>query len=281
MYNNRREYYKRIAMETMNIIEKGYYNYRSNKRVEIRQLVDSAVSGTELIINVKNKEQDRIKESRDNTPNIIVISGSTIDTIIGLGEIGAKSNMIALNFASAKNPGGGFQTGANAQEESIARASALYPCLIKNMGFYEYHRKQGNPLYSDRMIYSPNVPIFRDGDGNLLLSPILCSFITSPAVNAKVARERGVKEIDIKKAMRNRIKKVIELAYSKNPDTIILGAFGCGVFGNKPEEVAKIFKEELESISSQIKEIKPVNIIFAIYDKDGIIINNFKREFNI
>ncbi|HBR75644.1 MAG TPA: TIGR02452 family protein, partial [Cyanobacteria bacterium UBA11159] len=34
-----------------------------------------------------------------------------------------------LNFASAKNPGGGFLRGTQAQEESLARSSALYKSL--------------------------------------------------------------------------------------------------------------------------------------------------------
>ena len=161
------------------------------------------------------------------------------------------------------------------------RASALYPCISAQFTMYEYNRNENTPLYSDIMIYSPDVPIFRDDSGSLLVHPIVSSFITAPAVNNKIAKDRGILDSDIRYAMKNRVRKILELAYSKNPEAIILGAFGCGVFGNKPENVAKIFREELEYINLQVRKPTHIAIIFAIYDKDGSIINDFKREFNV
>ena len=82
------------------------------------------------------------------------------------GEGGER--VLALNFASAKNAGGGFINGAKAQEEDLARASALYPCLIGQRGYYEANRRCGSMIYTDHLIYSPDVPFFRD-DGWALL----------------------------------------------------------------------------------------------------------------
>src|SRR3569833_1943090 len=64
----------------------------------------------------------------------------------------------ARALASAKHPGGGFRTGAQAQEEDIARASALYSCLTAVPQFYTLHRSRPDTLYSDSVIYSPHVP---------------------------------------------------------------------------------------------------------------------------
>jgi uncharacterized protein (TIGR02452 family) len=75
---------------------------------------------------------------------------------------------LVLNFASAKNPGGGFLNGARAQEESLARSSALYPCLRKS-GMYDHHRASGDCLYTDWMIVSPEVPVYRDDETGALL----------------------------------------------------------------------------------------------------------------
>jgi uncharacterized protein (TIGR02452 family) len=70
-----------------------------------------------------------------------------------------------LNFASARNPGGGFLNGAQAQEEALCRASALYTCLLQARGFYDHHRAHRDPFYTDRVIHSPAVPVFRDDKG--------------------------------------------------------------------------------------------------------------------
>ena len=80
----------------------------------------------------------------------------------------ANQKVALLNFASGTHPGGGVLTGSNAQEESICRASTLYKCLNDETGniyefFYGYHKTLGN-IYSDRIIYSPNILVFKDSN---------------------------------------------------------------------------------------------------------------------
>ena len=86
---------------------------------------------------------------------------------------------VALNVALAKHPGGGFLTGARAQEESLARSSALFACLDGNP-MYDFHRARQDPMYSDYALYSPDVPVIRADDGTLLDDPYMCSFVTCP-----------------------------------------------------------------------------------------------------
>lgn len=286
MYLDRKNYYKNIAKETLDIIKKGYYINNDNEKIIIKHLIDRAIEKTELILDNNDYSKIEVYKSDGNSnenrgkeynKNIQIINNSTIDTIIQIRKEGIGGNIIALNFASAKNPGGGFKNGTNAQEESIVRSSALYPCLIKNYkGFYDYHYKQNTPLYSDRMIYSPDVPIFRDNDGNLLNKPLFCSFITSPAVNAKVALEKGFTYEMINKTMQKRIGKILDLAINKEPKVLILGAFGCGVFKNNPNDISKIFAIEIKKRQNQISNFK---IIFAIYDTHGKIIKPFYNVF--
>jgi uncharacterized protein (TIGR02452 family) len=88
-----------------------------------------------------------------------------------------------LVFASAKDPGGGFLSGAQAQEESIGRSSALYSCQTAAGEFHAFHRRQGDLRYSDRVIYSPGIPVFRTDDGALLEEPYTVSFLTAAAPN--------------------------------------------------------------------------------------------------
>ncbi|WP_259391506.1 TIGR02452 family protein [Paenibacillus sp. 1011MAR3C5] len=97
-----------------------------------------------------------------------------------------EEEICCLNFASAKHPGGGFLTGARAQEESLARASGLYPTIVQMKEMYSHNAWQRICLYSDYIIYSPKVPVFRDDSGVLLDKAYPVSIITSPAVNAGV-----------------------------------------------------------------------------------------------
>lgn len=271
---SKREYFKNIANGTLGVINSGYYVNELKEKVNISSLVSDAVEGTELISEFRDMESYDTSNASFDKLKPVVVNNTTINTIIELRNSGISGNIVALNFASARNPGGGFETGANAQEESIARASALYPCLVKCSRFYEFHRRQGSPLYSNKMIYSPNVPIFRDDSGKFLNAPVLCSFITSPAVNANVARARGISESIINETMNIRIKNILNLALSKNSSAIVLGAFGCGVFGNNPKEVSHMFASQLKENmkSSNIK------IIFAIYDRNMTMIDAFRKE---
>jgi uncharacterized protein (TIGR02452 family) len=53
----------------------------------------------------------------------------------------------------------------------------MYACQNAAPGFYDFHRQHPDPRYSDRVIYAPAVPVFRDDDGALLAQPYLVSFL--------------------------------------------------------------------------------------------------------
>jgi len=115
-------------------------------------------------------------------------------------------------------------------------------------------------LIYDISIYSENVPVIRDDSGKLLETPVLCSFITSPAVNRTFAKFL-FSDKSITKKMTSRITKIISLALSENTDILVLGAFGCGVFGNKRKTVFRIFEDVVNSfVPDNIK------VIFAVPD---------------
>ena len=139
-----------------------------------------------------------------------------------------------------------FGDGAQAQEESLARSSGLYPSLLQGQPYYHYHRSHRNLLYSDHMIYSPRCPVFRSDDGALLEQPYLVDFITSPAPNAGALRRNTPRlAVKLEAVLRERAAKVLALAIHQRCDMLVLGAWGCGVFRNDPAMVSEVFLELL------------------------------------
>ena len=117
-----------------------------------------------------------------------------------------------------------------------------------------------DPLYSDYAIYSPAVPVFRDDEGLLLEQPYTVAIITSPAVNA--AKLDIARHAEIGPAMWQRILKVLAIGILHGHDSIILGAWGCGAFGNDPNEIAALFERALrENFTGAYRRV-----VFAILD---------------
>jgi uncharacterized protein (TIGR02452 family) len=181
-----------------------------------------------------------------------------------------------LNFASATNPGGGFLGGARAQEEYLARSSGLYAC-IRDSAMYAFHRSRSDPLYTNYAIYSPDVPVFRADDGSLLDDPYTVGIITCPAVNAYRVDVKRKNEIG--PTMWLRILKVLSIGVKHAHDSIVLGAWGCGAFGNDGREIAELFYRTLE------RNFKGVygQVVFAIVDwsRDRKFIGPFQEAFKL
>ena len=198
-----------------------------------------------------------------------------------------KSNQVALlNFASAKNPGGGFMNGRETQEEKLAVCSGLFYCIgnDKCLPFYTTHGSkreastatpeilamiaQNTPkkkpkqafygAYTDTIIYSPQVPVIRLDNGRLLEEYFVVDIITCAAVNKVVSK---VSDHIVKDAMRSRIAHILAAAKKEGATQLILGAFGCGVFKNDPVIIAGLFKELL---STQFKGCFQ-RVVFALF----------------
>lgn len=178
-----------------------------------------------------------------------------------------------LNFASATNPGGGVEKGASAQEECLCRVSTLYPCLANQemrSCFYTPHRKDGNTLHNDDVIYTPDVLVIKDDDYNLLPTPFKVDVITCAAPNL---RERPSNQYNTGDRIRvqisddellalheKRAKKIFAAAVANDVDALILGAFGCGAFKNNPCIVAQAYKNVLPLFVNYFQTIE-----FAVY----------------
>ncbi|MFD8596864.1 TIGR02452 family protein [Kitasatospora sp. NPDC059646] len=179
-----------------------------------------------------------------------------------LVEDGGKS-VAVLNFASARNPGGGYLRGAKAQEEDVCRTALLYRCLLEAPDYYEAHRASTDLHYSHRVIWSPGVPVIRDGRGELLARPHRVGFLTSPAPNAgQLALRSPGKPLDLRPVLAERAARVLAVAARHEVRELVLGAWGCGVFRNDPVEVADAFGQALDAWGAAFDRV-----VFGVWDR--------------
>jgi len=265
-----------LAHETLEIIERGDYVAPSGKNVRIKGALFCAAAGSKLY-----RPDDFPAPLQPAGAAGAVIAEVTGETTLAAARRLAGSDVVALNFASAKNPGGGFLNGAEAQEESLARSSGLYACLTANREMYEYNRQLRTGLYSDHMIYAPRIPVFRDDQGALLENPYLVSIITAPAVNAGVVMRGGSGEHElIRPIMQTRLANLLWVAHQHNHRAIILGAWGCGVFRNDPAMIAELFAEALGPQGRYRAWFD--HIVYAVYDRSEghFTLGAFQRQLS-
>lgn len=181
-------------------------------------------------------------------------------TTIGSILAHRDSDVLALNFANANVPGGGYIIGAKAQEEDICRASGLYYTIRDISEYYDANRFTDVKGYTHGMILSSNVAVVRDDKYAVLDEPVYCSFITSPAVNRYACMLSHSKENAV---MEERIRRIIALAVRCSPDVLILGKYGCGAFGNNWDEVAPMFESAINDLTGGTS----MEIVFAMPSK--------------
>lgn len=254
-----------VANETVRIASDGHYTLPSGERVSIAQAVAKAVSGTKLYRPDDYAGLTLPAEARRAEKTFIEVTGeTTAEAARRLVEEDGFAHVAALNFASAKNPGGGFLRGAKAQEEDLARCSALYACLVTQRGYYDENRACASMLYTDHLIYSPDVPFFRDERLELLPKPFVVSVITSPAPNAgeELQRDAGAGP-RVRTTLARRAEQVLRVCARHGHRALVLGAWGCGVFKNDPCVVAEVFAK---CLSGPPFERAFERVVFAVYD---------------
>lgn len=190
------------------------------------------------------------------SPRIDVVNKDTVSALFDIDE----GRTVVLNFASYKNPGGGFLKGSSAQEESLCHDSVLYEILSDPdlSSYYEFNKTRLNSsLYTNRALYSPDVLFERNGVA------VFADVLTCAAPNryAFLNYAHGVSESLNMAALDSRIKFVCDVIKRHDVDTAILGAFGCGVFAQDPKVVALLFKKEFARTD--------INTVYAVIDKGG------------
>lgn len=261
-----------IALAAVEIMNDGRYTNLLGETVDIADDLRRAVAGT--VSYPPGASLPRFAPGTAAT-RFEVTNETTLAVAERLARAGVRA--VALNFASAKHPGGGFLRGAQAQEESLCRTSGLYAC-INGDPMYASHAGKPSGFYTDHAIYSPGVPVFFTDAGNPLPQPYPCSFITAAAVNAGVFLSLpNASRAKVRDEMGRRIEKVLAIAAGHGHEAVVLGAWGCGVFKNDPEEVAGLFRSALDGpFRGAFRQA-----VFAVLDwsEDRHFIGPFDRRF--
>ncbi len=242
----------KMAEETVDILEHGYYTLPSGEMVNIEAPLHESVEATHYYSPDKLAELlETLSHNEESLSETVfeVVNETTLSGAKRLYDSEDCTSVGVLNFASAKHPGGGFLGGSLAQEESLAYASGLYVSQERQEAYYSYHKKRNrSALYSDRIIYTPNSPVFRDDEHALLEEPYSLNFISAPAPNAGSIIKNEPENVEkIEPTLKERLFKVLAVALDNRCDALVLGAWGCGVFQNNPDMVVTAFKEAFES----------------------------------
>lgn len=268
-----------VGRDTVEIVARGTYVAPSGAVVSIADQVERAKAGT---VRYTPEQVARLSDVIGLfATRVDVTHETTARATQRLAERGTVAGRVAcLNFASAKNPGGGFLGGAKAQEEDLARRSALYACQLTQKQHYDLNRACGSTLYTDSLIWSPAVPFFRDDRLELVEEPWLAGVVTSPAPNAGAeAKKLGadVAQPAVRATLARRAGHVLAALAHHKQDVIVLGAWGCGVFRNDPVFVADVFAELL---ATRFRGAF-AHVVFAVYDSsaDRATLRAFEERF--
>ena len=221
----------------------GFYINEKNKKVSLEPALHKS------LVNTRAYPPDYVYnfDTKKNLPPVTrkgiisIHNEATTNACYRLVVKEGRAHVCALNFANAFGPGGGFNGGSRAQEETICRSSGLYWSLIQKMEFYQYHRELGSNKASDYIIFSPEVPTWKINRYTTLDKPFNVSYITSAATHLHY--EDDVEEV--RKIHDQRIRKIVMCCIENGVLNPIFGAFGCGAFHNNPVHIAESFRKAL------------------------------------
>lgn len=257
---------KGIAKDTLRISDTGRY-VSGGVTVDIAAAQRAAVLHTRVFTPSMCADLRAQQEGASVRP-LPRITVSNEKTQVAARRLSAGARVALLDFASAKNVAGGFINGAKAQEEDLARCSGLYRCLETARVYYDANRACNTMLYTDHVVVAPHVPFFRVDGRKLLQTPYFATVLTAPAPNAgqhrRKSEDTAVAEAEIAATLMRRARNVVAIAATLPIETLILGAWGCGVFMNDPSAVAEAFYTVLvdEGAGHAFKHVH-----FAVYER--------------
>ena len=246
---------KQVFAETVEIVEGGGYETKTGVIVELPN--DKAMrEGTVLY---QHELPIAGETGYEGKTSIKVLEQDCI--VVAKGMLERGYNPAVLNLASSWSPGGGVVQGSRAQEESIFRRTNLYRSLYQfaHGGKPDMFATKPEPIdlkktphYKEHLdyhfggIYTPGATVFRASNFELFQKPFQMSFITVAAIKEPVLTPTGHLTDADKDQTRDKIRTILRIGLKHGHDCLVLGALGCGAYGNPPADVARLFHEVIE-----------------------------------
>ena len=242
--NMSREHLKAVYHDTQDLCRSNKSSLRLDKTIKL------TLTSKELVNTSKFKP-------RFAKTHVSVVSkkttGATIDLFKSIPrEQRKKRKFLVLNMASKKHFGGGARNGARAQEEDLFRKTD-----------YSLHTgKELYPLNLQQFTYTKNVCIVKDDNYTKL--PLeqwfFVDMIAMSAINKPYTNKKGNLYQDDYDLILSKIENIFKSALIQGCTDLVLGALGCGVFRNPPEDIVYAYNECLKKYDKYFN-----SIVFAIY----------------
>ncbi len=283
-----------IFQDTMEILEKGYY-ITDGKKIKLklsrRQMEHASVYLPHDI--------EKISESKEISHTIVMgrigVDCVNMDSfslavercrecsylLKGKGE----NRILVLNLANPVNPGGGVRRGAKAQEEDLCRRSSLLLSLEgrEAWAYYSYNRNLHTYMGSDGIIITPDVEILKDENGNLLEDSVIVSVMTCAAPMVRRGLE-GMSDEEYREMVYKRITGMLKTAAYLGYKVLVLGAFGCGAFGNDARVVSDLFYKAIKEFDydgmSAVDFFRRIDFAVLDHSPDQYNFRQFFRNFS-
>lgn len=201
-----------------------------------------------------------------------------VDTLEAASRLSKSgpSRIAILNMASPLRPGGGVLSGATSQEEWLCSRTTLYPSLHE-----EFYR-----LPEVGAIYTPDVLVCKTWDtepselkpaDQFFIDVITSAMLRLPEVETNQQGELTYSEQKDRDMVLAKMRCVMRILRSRHIKRVVLGAWGCGAYGNPVEEIARSWRRVLLGPQARRPEraeaYDDMEVVFAIKD------HNMARRF--
>jgi uncharacterized protein (TIGR02452 family) len=276
---DRKKYRTAIMNETLETLKAGFYINSKGEKVtldlkpSVNSLSCQTKSGGEYIRPGNHKTQIFL-ENKD----CLTVAGECVNR---------GNNPIVFDAASGGHFGGGYKTGAGAQEENMTRRSGLCIAADTKQGV---QTKNFYPLKSDErgkhaVLYTTQVPVFRgeeqEGYPYLDLPYEISVAITAGYnFNEKLQQKEGVQPQDMKKLVKDpktgelrlpaaeaietkqKLRTALHVAQKNGHDVVVLVPVYCGAYRNPPKQICEMIMDLItKEFPHSFKEVR-----FAIID---------------